>query len=745
MFSVYKFGGSSVADATATSRVLDIIGVKAREGRLIVVGSAIGGCTDALLAIAEGITPSSRPVAAALLERHLGIIRRLFTGAEREAASDEIRSLFDEMLAAPDDEKVTFGELFSTRILARKLAAEGFRTRWIDSRKLIVDGQIEETYRRIREAVQDPDIDIFVAPGFIAGTPDGHVTTLGRGGSDYSAALYAAAAGADALCKWTDVPGMMTADRRKVPAARTIPFLSYGDAETLALRGAKVLYAPAVKPAMEAGIPIHILNTFCPSEAGTVISAAPSTGVAEWLGVSAKDHTIYLTCSGDRTLSLHTAGLPSGEEAAAIHDAAARIEKILRAEGIAPKQVRCTEHGVEADVKESVENAALIAIHREFFETAPVDTVDLFIAGAGAVGKALVELIGRSRETVEKRTGKALRILGIADSRRYAVRLSGIRPEWFDRLTNHGFDKLTNLESTEEPLQTEVREQTGGSGFVEEVLRVAPKGAVFVDCTDSTDIYHSYTALMEAGLHVVSSNRRSLAVPFVEYAAMKAAALQNGVFFRYETTVGAALPILESISRGANTCDEVISIEAVVSCTLNQILGEYTPGGPSFARLLRKAQESGLTEADPRQDLDGRDALRKILILGREAGLPLEEADVEVSPLIPEPLDHLDLEVFYKALEGMEPVFAKAFERAAAKGCRRRFVASIERDASARTGYRACIRMADVEASHPAYHLRGTENAIIVQSAFHPYPLVIQGAGEGARQAASSILNDILR
>ena len=731
MFSVYKFGGSSVADATATSRVLDIIGVKAREGRLIVVGSAIGGCTDALLAIAEGIAPSSRPESTALLERHLGIIRRLFTGAEREAASDEIRSLFDEMLAAPDDEKVTFGELFSTRILAQKLAAEGFRTRWLDSRKLIIDGQIEETYRRIREAVQDPDIDIFVAPGFIAGTPDGHVTTLGRGGSDYSAALYAAAAGADALCKWTDVPGMMTADRRKVPAARTIPFLSYSDAETLALRGAKVLYAPAVKPAMEAGIPIHILNTFCPSEAGTVISAAPSTGVAEWLGVSAKDHTIYLTCSGDGTLSSHTTGMASGEDAAAIHDAAARLEKILRAVGIAPKQVRCTERGVEADVKESVENAALIAIHREFFETAPVDTVDLFIAGAGAVGKALVDLIGRSRETVEKRTGKALRILGIADSRHYVVRLAGIRPE-------EALQALGEIPGTS-PGMTEK------TGFVEEVLRVTPKGAVFVDCTDSTDIYHSYTALMEAGLHVVSSNRRSLAVPFVEFAAMKAAALQNGVFFRYETTVGAALPILESISRGANTCDEVISIEAVVSCTLNQILGEYTPGGPSFARLLRKAQESGLTEADPRQDLDGRDALRKILILGREAGLPLEEADVEVTPLIPEPLDHLNLEAFYKALEGMEPVFAKAFERAAAKGCRRRFVASIERDASARTGYRACIRMADVEASHPAYHLRGTENAIIVQSAFHPYPLVIQGAGEGARQAASSILNDILR
>ena len=703
MMKVLKFGGSSVADATATSRVLDIISAKAGDGRLIVVGSAIGGCTDALLAAAAG----DKSGLTELLDRHFDIISRLFTGIERKAASDEISRLFEEMDAAPDDEKVTYGELFSTRILERKLAAEGFRTRWLDSRALIIEGDPEGTYRRIKEAIQDPGIEIFVAPGFIAGTREGKVTTLGRGGSDYSAALYAAAAGADALCKWTDVPGMMTADRRKVPAARTIPCLSYTDAETMALHGAKVLYAPAVRPAMEAGIPIHILDTFHPSDAGTVISAAPATGTAQWLGVTSRDHTIFLPGSGN-----------AGE-------AAGRIADILRSIGIAPLDIRCTALGVEVDIKPQVEVAALRAIHHAFFETAPVDTVDLFIAGAGAVGKALADLIGRSQATVEKRTGKVLRILGIADSRRYAIDLSSLAPG----------EALAALGRIPE---------TSGS-FVEEVIRVAPKGAVFIDCTDSTDLYRSYTALMEAGLHIVSSNRRSLAVPFVEYAAMKAAALQNGVSFRYETTVGAALPVLESISRGANTCDEVISIEAVVSCTLNQILGEYTPGGPSFAKLLRKAQESGLTEPDPRQDLDGKDALRKILILGREAGLPLEEADVEVTPLIPEPLDHLDLEAFYKALEGMESVFAKAFERAAAEGCRRRFVASIERDPSARTGYRACIRMADVGASHPAYHLRGTENAIIVQSAFHPYPLVIQGAGEGAPQAASSILNDILR
>ena len=703
MLNVLKFGGSSVADATATSRVLDIIAAEAGKGRLIVIGSAIGGCTDALLQAASG----DHSGLEALQKRHLDIIRRLFTGAEREAASAEIIRLFDEMLAAPDDEKVTFGELFSTRILERKLATEGFRTRWLDSRRLIIAGQRETTRKNIAAAVQDGDIQIYVAPGFIAGTPDGRVTTLGRGGSDYSAALYAAAAGADALRKWTDVPGMMTADRRKVPAARTIPFLSYGEAEEMALHGAKVLYAPAVRPAMEAGIPIHIVNTFNPSAPGTVISSRPPMGSSEWLGVSVRDHTLYLI----------------GSESADPGRAAARLKEAFRAGGILPLDLRTTSRSVEVDVKENVETAALQLVHRTFFETLPADTVDIWIAGAGAVAQALCELIGRTRETVEKRTGKTLRIVGIADSRRYAIDLSGLDPSRVVAALQDGVE----------------------GDFPAEVLRAATRGAVFVDATDSTTLYRSYVPLMEAGLNIVSSNRRSLSVPFTEYAAMHAAALRNGVFFRYETTVGAALPILESISRGANTSDEVISIEAVVSCTLNQILGSYRPEGPSLASLVRKAQESGLTEADPRQDLDGRDALRKILILGREAGLPLEETDVEIVPMIPRRLDTLSTEAFYQALEALEPQFANAYTQAADKGCRLRFVASIERDSAAPMGFRAQIRIQEVGISHPAYHLQGTENAIIVQSAFHPYPLVIQGAGEGARQAASSLLNDILQ
>ena len=251
-FRVLKFGGSSVASATAMSRVLDIVGPEMAKGRVVLVSSAISGCTDGLLACAAGDTSGLQ----ALKERHLAIVRRLFTGDERADAAAEISNLFSEMLAAPDDEKVTFGELLSTRILARKLACEGCKVHWVDSRQLVVKDDLPETYRRIQSAVNATDAEIIVAPGFICSDSAGKICTLGRGGSDYSAALYAAALNAESLQIWTDVPGIMTANPKQVPAARTVPEMSYRAALDMAEHGAKVLYAPTVAPAMEAGIDI---------------------------------------------------------------------------------------------------------------------------------------------------------------------------------------------------------------------------------------------------------------------------------------------------------------------------------------------------------------------------------------------------------------------------------------------------------------------------------------------------------
>ena len=689
---VLKFGGSSVANATNISRVLDIVTKAARKDRVALVCSAISGCTDSLLGLAktEAGSAERQVMLQSLKARHDDIIRRLFTGKERDEVSAKIAGLFDKLAAAPEDEMVTFGELFSTTIIADKLRCEGIRTKWLDSRILVIKDNETLTYNNISTAVAlEPEVEVFVAPGFIASEYDGKVTTLGRGGSDFSAALYAAALKASRLEIWTDVPGIMTANPKVVEAARTIPEMSYQAALDMATHGAKVLYAPTVKPAMEAGIAIHILNTFEPENPGTVVAALPAPKVAEWMGVTSTDDSLL----GESLICLVGSGHINGEASCV------RTEDALKQAGI--KTLSCSSDGtnVYASVRLAVAREALNAIHREFFEIAPRSVLEVYIAGKGAVGSALVSLIEESSERIAERTGKVLRI-----------------------------EAASNDHS-----------------FASQVRSIAPRGSIFVDVTDSETIYKEYEGLLREGINIVSSNRRALAVPFVEYAAMHAAAQENGVFLRYETTVGSALPVLESIAAGANTGDELISIEAVVSCTLNRILSEYTLTPCTFAQIVRKAQDEGLTEADPRIDLSGREALRKLLILAREAGVPLEAEDVEIEPVIgPEYFD-IPLEEFYTKLEADEPRFAALESAADAQHRRQRFVASLVKDPAGHHGYKASIRVENVDASHPAYRIKGTENAIIIRSTYHPYPLLIQGAGEGARLAASSVLNDILR
>lgn len=716
---VLKFGGSSVCGATNISRVLDIVGKAVKRDRLILVCSAISGCTDALLALAR--TEREGAERAVMLDslksRHMDIVRRLFTGAERDKVAGTVEELFQKLSAAPEDEMVTFGEVLSTVIIAEKLRCEGWRTKWLDSRILVIKDNPTLTYNNISTAVAlEPAVEIFVAPGFIASEYDGKVTTLGRGGSDYSAALYAAAVKASRLEIWTDVPGIMTANPKTVPAARTIPEMPWQAALDMATHGAKVLYAPTVEPAREAGIAIHILSSFEPDKPGTVVKDIPYSGVPGWIGVTSTEDAP----ASESLLCLVGNGSISGEASCN------RVEDCLRKSGIKTLSVSSDGTNVYASVRLAVEKEALRAIHAEFFESVPASTVKLFIAGYGAVGKAFVEMLETSSAKIARHNGKILSIAGIANSRSFAMDPEGIAPKDVPAVLDGG------------------RSAAGGA-FFSAVRAAAPRGSVFVDLTDSESIYKEYEALMREGLNIVSSNRRALSVPYVEYAAMHAAAQENGVFLRYETTVGSALPILESIAAGANSSDEIISMEAVVSCTLNRILSSFsdTPGG--FAATVRKAQEDGLTEQDPRMDLGGRDALRKLLILAREAGAPLEEEDVRVTPIVGPEFFGGGIEDFYRRLEAAEPMFEAREAEARAKGCRQRFVASLEKDPEGPHGFRASIGLRLVDENHPAYRITGTENAIILRSAYHPSPLLIQGAGEGARLAAASVLNDILR
>jgi len=633
-----------VANATRISGVLDIAENLAENDRLILVSSAISGCTDALLS-------RDKSQYDLLKEKHHSIIRRLFTSQDRTDALEECDSLFREINALPDVVEA-YGEILSTKIIARKLALEGVPSLWLDSRQLIVDSDMEKTYWNIAAAVEArPDVKIFVAPGFIASDKNGNTVTLGRGGSDYSAALFAAAVGASRLEIWTDVPGIMTTNPKDDPKAAPLEKISYRAAFCMAEQGAKVLYPPTIKPILEKGIPLYIKDSFHPQLPGTLVSEQKAQ--SKWIGATLRGDELCIVSEGsiDRK------------------EAEGKLDLALRKGNIGINNKEYGPDWLRLSLEEGTGKASLEAIHREFFEIDEKNTRLCYLAGKGAVGGALEELINQNAERLHQSTGKTIRIVDSANSS---------RPD-----------------------------------FCKEVLEKAVRGSVFVDCTDSFEIYKWYAPLLEAGINIVSSNRRSLAVPYAEYAKMKTAALKGGSFFRYETTVGAALPMLGSIALSANSCDEILGIEAVVSCTLNYVLSSDLP----YMQALQKAREIGLTEKDPQQDLQGRDALRKLLILAREAGVHLDEEDVEIEVV--------------KDLSNV--------------GENQRYVASLVKDSAAPLGYRARIGLQTVDENHPAYWIKGTDNVIVIRSAFHPTPLIIRGAGEGAKQAASRLLNDILR
>ena len=711
-----------MADATRMSQVIDIVLAAVERDRCVLVCSAVSGCTDALVAIGAETDPVLRArQTETLRRRHHSIVRRLFTGAERREMLAELDGLFEELALAEPAACVTFGELFSTRILARKFACEGVATQWLDSRRLIrtLGGIVAEglSYNGIAAAVAAaPEERLFVAPGFIASDGEGRVVTLGRGGSDYSAALYAAALKASVLEIWTDVPGMMSANPKVVPAAVTIPDISFKAALTLAENGAKVLYAPTVGPVMEAGIAFSIRNTFDPKHPGTLVSGRPDVESGAWMGVTSRT----LPEKGESVVCL------VGEGIADRVSAAGRLRAALSEAGIQPLgEVTGTGDDFFIRVRPTVEQAAVGAVHREFFEHRAVTVIPVFIAGFGAVGHELVRLIGRSADRIARRRGRSIRIVGLSDSSRFVIDLRGIRPE-------------------EAEMRLQGGESAAGGAFIDAVLATAPRGSVFVDCTDDHHLHLRYAELFRSGLGIVTSNRRSLALPFVQYAALKAEARQNGTFFRYDTTVGNALPILESIAGDANCSDGIESIEAVVSCTLNYIITGYDGAlRDSLATLLRRAQDEGLTEDDPRIDLGGKDVLRKLLILAREAGVDLEAEDVEIVPMLGPEFFDCPLEEFYRRLAEYEPQFVALEAELDAADRRRRFVASLRRDPSARLGYRAEIKMQRVGPESPFYWISGTENVIVVRSEYSA-PLVIKGAGEGVRLAATGIIKDIL-
>ena len=817
---VLKFGGSSVANATNMSLVVDIVTKAVDRDRTILVVSAISGCTDTLIEIgtlASQRDESYKELINGLQQKHHDIINALLPREKQEESLEVCDSLFDslrsiaqgvyllgELSPASLDAIQSFGELWSTKILATKLASIGIETKWIDSRNIIrtvAKGEknivdIQKTYYRVNEMVESNNMtQLFVLPGFIASDKQGRTTTLGRGGSDYTASLYAVGCKARILEIWTDVPGMMTSNPKIVPTARTISNISYKAAQELSHFGAKVIYPPTIQPVVAEGIPIYIKNTFEPDAYGTLIEKHPPRSKDKLIGISNSDDIALLSLEGSgmvgipgfssrlfETLSQNDINIILITQASSVHtmciavsekdaekarEAADRcfayeislgklnplkVEKgfsivclvgddvlnqtgatgrMLAALGRNSIPVRATAQGssernISVIISSHDAEAAIRTIHNEFFDKRSGKDINLFIAGFGTVGRALVDIISKNREKIAERTGRRLHICGLSNSRRFIIDKNGLELSTIKEQLDNG-------------------QSSADEAYFSQLGTLSLENSVFVDCTASADIAFKYMNLFKKGYSVVACNKITFSSPYKQYAALKQAAIEIGATLRYETTVGAALPILESISRSVHSGDEILRIEAVLSGTLNYIFSNYAGGeGGTFAEIVRRAQDAGYTEPDPRLDLSGRDVLRKLIILSREAGVGIDEKDVDISPILGEKFFEGDVEAFYAKLAENEEMFAARYNEAASKGLRQRFVASLVKDEASPFGYKAKIGLESVSPEHPLFNLCGTDNAALIQTEFYPSPLVVQGAGAGAYQTASGVLNDII-
>lgn len=817
---VLKFGGTSVANSANMAKVIEIVSKAVDKDRTILVCSAISGFTDALIKIgnlAARRDEDYRTIIDEYQKKHHLIIKELLPLEKHEESLEACDGVFDslrsiaqgvyllgELSEASLDAIQGCGELISTRIIATKLASVGIATKWIDSRTVIKTGKrdgatvvdIERTNENVAKMLEDnPIASLFVLPGFIASDDQGRTTTLGRGGSDYTASLLAVGCNARILEIWTDVPGMMTANPKIVPGARTISNISYRAALELSHFGAKVIYPPTIQPVVSEGIPIYVKDTFDPEAPGTLIEKNPPRGKERLIGISNSDNIALLSLEGSgmvgipgfssrlfdtlsrnginiilitQASSVHTMCIAVAEKdadrAKAVADARfayeisigklnpLKVEKgfsivclvgddilnqcgttgrMLAALGRHSVSIRATAQGssernISVIVHSGDVDRAIRYIHNEFFEKTAIKDVNLFIAGYGTVGKALVDIISRNGDKISSRTGKRLRVAGLSNSRKYILNTDGL--------------PLDNIRSL-----LESGESAADEAYFEVLANTSLENSVFVDCTASSDIAYKYMNLFRHGYSVVACNKITFSSPYSQYQALKRSALENGASLKYETTVGAALPILESISRSVNSGDEIHRIEAVLSGTLNYIFSTYDGGKTAtFAEIVRKAHDAGYTEPDPRLDLSGRDVLRKLLILSREAGVGIDEKDVEICPILGPEFFEGKVDAFYRKLEENEAAFAAQYEAAASLGLRQRFIASLTRDESSPFGYRARMALENVGPEHPLYNLCGTDNAAIVRTDFYPSPLVIQGAGAGAYQTASGVLNDIL-
>jgi bifunctional aspartokinase / homoserine dehydrogenase 1 len=804
---VLKFGGSSVGTPERIREVKRII--ERQTLPCVVVVSAFQGVTDHLQKTAEMAANGSTEawdLLGKLTARHKDVVAALFSDKlEREETMkyvDEILNelaetctgifLLHELTKHSMDNVLAAGERLSSRIingfLGKSIYADARDFIRIDSNtgSNIVDFAI--TNNLIKENIRISSL-LTLVPGFIGSNSSGETATLGRGGSDYTAAIIAAALKADILEIWTDVEGFMTADPKKVEKAYTIENLTYAEAMELSHFGAKVIYTPTLRPVYKAKIPVIVKNTFNPEAKGTLINGdIQEQGRSPIKGISSIDHIDLVTLQGPAMVgvtgtsarlfgalakrnvniilitqasseySITFAVSPSDACAAAeaISEEFAReiksnnelkilVEKNLSVIAIVGEKMKNTpgisatlftslgrnginvvataqgssELNISVVIKNESLKKALNVIHDGFF-LSPYDEVNLFVAGTGLVGSSLLKQLQKQAKILIDEHYLKINLVGITNSRKMLIDIKGISLEFCRDLLKEKGDKADITE------------------FIRQIKKMNLRKSVFIDCTADTKVAGVYADALSAYISVVTANKIACSSEYTYYQRLKSIASERGVRFMYETTVGAGLPIIKTINDLVLSGDKIYKIEAVLSGTLNFIFNEISSEMP-LSKAIRKAKEKGYSEPDPRVDLSGTDVVRKILILSREAGLKLEQKDVEVKRFLPEDCFEGDLNVFYRKVETMDKDFERKRNELVKKNKKWRFFATLENG-------NAKVELVEVGQNHPSYYLEGSNNIVLLTTErYRELPMVIKGYGAGAEVTAAGVFADLMR
>lgn len=805
---VLKFGGSSVGSSDGAENIKKII--KGQNVPLVVVVSALKTVTNNLIKVTELASEGNedyKTVLNTIIETHHCHIDKIIEDiSRRDELKNRLGNLFDELAGIlrgvfllrdvtqkTADAIVSYGERCSSLIMQNFI--EG--SELFDSRNFIfTEGKgvsVAVDFRSTNKSI----LDLFknlrgvaIVPGFIASdVHTGVTTTLGRGGSDYTAAIIAAALDAEVLEIWTDVDGFMTADPRIIPSAYTIEHLTYSEATELCNFGAKVIYPPTIFPVFAKKIPLYVRNTFKPDFKGSVINNDVDDECPNGIkGLTSIEETSIVNVSGmsmvgviginrrifsilaDNGISIFMVAQTSSETGTTLcmtpQDAlkakevlstelskeietgalnpieiidglstiavvgetmkhksgiAGRLFSVLGRNGV--NVVTSAQGAQEMNISLVVERhqlcKALSVIHDSFF-LSEYKVVNLFVCGIGTVGGSLLKQLREQHDFLMVRRRLRLNIVGVANSRRSYFNVDGIDTE----------NVLSLLEEKGLELNTEEISRR----FIDMDLY----NSVFVDCTANPEVAALYENLLDNNISVVAANKIAASSPYSNYIKLKQTALDKGVKYLYETNVGAGLPIIKTISDLCDSGDEVVRIEAVLSGTLNYIFNKLSAEN-SFSETIKMAMNAGLSEPDPRQDLSGKDVVRKLVILAREAGYKLDLEDVELTPFMDRPYFEGSKEHFFEIVTNLDAKFEQQRRQLEEEGKKLRFVASWEEG-------KAEVSLLAVDRNHPFYHLEDSNNMVLLTTKrYKQYPMVIQGYGAGADVTAAGVFADIIR